>query len=354
LKERVTRLNKNAKRPGRRDVAKLAGVSLTAVTHALNNTPGIRMNEETREKIKRTAKSIDYRPSFIGKALVSGRNYTVGLLQPSSGSFVNIFHQALYRALADTMNDDDYNMLLLFRSDDFKYMRPIEQGRLDAMIVMQSDTDTPHVEKIISSGIPTVILNVDYPLQNNAKAFCVHSDYVGFVENLLNEFTTSTGRRMLAIIDPDNSYTEWRICKAIMSKSAELLSSGACVTIIKPDWEDIRRQVKTLLKMEFKWDSLFINSYAQAKVMLEETATAGLVKGRDFRIWAADHNRNSILPKTLSCTTFLQDMQGLAAHSWEGLKQIMNGQEQIKNCNIPYLKISEATVWQNTKTGEKK
>ena len=158
----------NASRPSRpptrRDVAKAAGVSPTTVTHALNPPPGARVKPETRRRIRRIAREMGYRPSFVGRALVSGKTYTVGLLQPDHETLFYALYQQMLLGMVRAMDADDYNILTLFRSEDDRYLRAVRQGRVDGMFILQSDRETRCIEKVIARGIPTVVVNKDYPV----------------------------------------------------------------------------------------------------------------------------------------------------------------------------------------------
>jgi LacI family transcriptional regulator len=55
---------RNGRRPGNRvtmtDIAKAAGCSQTAVSFVLNNTPGMRLSQQTREKVIEAARQLGY------------------------------------------------------------------------------------------------------------------------------------------------------------------------------------------------------------------------------------------------------------------------------------------------------
>jgi DNA-binding LacI/PurR family transcriptional regulator len=59
------------KQSGIKEVARVAGVSVTTVSHALNGKG--RINAETRERVQRVADDLGYRPSNMARNLVSRR-----------------------------------------------------------------------------------------------------------------------------------------------------------------------------------------------------------------------------------------------------------------------------------------
>ncbi|WP_457947611.1 LacI family DNA-binding transcriptional regulator [Pseudarthrobacter sp. alpha12b] len=65
---------------GIRDVALEAGVSVTTVSHVLNDVASARVSPETREKVRSTAVRLGYSPSRLARALRSRRSGVLGLV----------------------------------------------------------------------------------------------------------------------------------------------------------------------------------------------------------------------------------------------------------------------------------
>ncbi|XXT14571.1 LacI family DNA-binding transcriptional regulator [Sorangium sp. So ce429] len=74
---------RRVKRGGRRaavmaDVAKLAGVSYQTVSRVLHDSPHV--HRDTRERVLGAIRQLDYRPSSVAQALVTGRSRTLGVV----------------------------------------------------------------------------------------------------------------------------------------------------------------------------------------------------------------------------------------------------------------------------------
>ena len=65
---------------GIRDVAELAGVSVTTVSHVLNDTPHMRVSEQTRARVREAATTLGYGPNRAAQALRTNRSGLIGLL----------------------------------------------------------------------------------------------------------------------------------------------------------------------------------------------------------------------------------------------------------------------------------
>ncbi|MDR1532536.1 MAG: LacI family transcriptional regulator [Clostridiales bacterium] len=80
-----------------KDIAAAAGVSHPTVSKVLNNASGV--SEETRERIKRIAKQMDYVPNYAARNLANKRNRSLGLIWPDvEGLF--------YYHLCDTLHKE--------------------------------------------------------------------------------------------------------------------------------------------------------------------------------------------------------------------------------------------------------
>ncbi|GAB3662262.1 LacI family DNA-binding transcriptional regulator [Actinocorallia lasiicapitis] len=65
---------------GIRDVAAEAGVSMTTVSHILNNVAGARVNGETRERVLEVAQRLGYAPNGLARGLRMRRSGLIGLI----------------------------------------------------------------------------------------------------------------------------------------------------------------------------------------------------------------------------------------------------------------------------------
>lgn len=63
-----------------KDVAAEAGVSVTTVSHVLNQTPHTRINEQTRQRVLDVAAKMEYRPNRIARSLRTQSSGMIGLL----------------------------------------------------------------------------------------------------------------------------------------------------------------------------------------------------------------------------------------------------------------------------------
>ena len=63
-----------------KDVAEHAGVSVTTVSHVLNDVPGKRINGETRARVKASAAALGYVPNRVARSLRTRRSQVLALI----------------------------------------------------------------------------------------------------------------------------------------------------------------------------------------------------------------------------------------------------------------------------------
>src|SRR5689334_9164071 len=63
-----------------KDVAERSGVSITTVSHVLNEVPGKRVNAKTRERVLQVAEELLYRPNPLARGLRTQRSGMIGFL----------------------------------------------------------------------------------------------------------------------------------------------------------------------------------------------------------------------------------------------------------------------------------
>lgn len=140
-----------------KDIAKLAGVSHTTVSRALNNSPLIQ--EETKERIRNIAEQMDYTPNYSAKSLVLDRSYNLGLFFTtlSKGTSAGFFYEAIRGV--NSVIQDRYQ-LIVKGIDDYTSFHSITRKSFDGIVIVsQSDDDQAIIDHIASKGIPQVVLN---------------------------------------------------------------------------------------------------------------------------------------------------------------------------------------------------
>ncbi|MGI5346695.1 LacI family DNA-binding transcriptional regulator [Streptomyces sp. CA-250714] len=103
-------------RPTSRDVARLAGVSHTAVSFVFNGRAQGNLSAETQEKIRRAAAQLGYRPNAVARGLRRRRTAVIGLVTDEIAT--SPFAGRLLRGAMDTARSSDHLVLAVDSGTD--------------------------------------------------------------------------------------------------------------------------------------------------------------------------------------------------------------------------------------------
>lgn len=141
-----------------KDVAALAGISYTTVSHVLNKTRPV--SEQVRLKVEAAIAELDYVPSAVARSLKARSTATIGLLVPNS---VNPYFAELARGIEDACERNGY-CVILCNSDDNpqkqrSYLRVLLEKRIDGLIVASVGEDSDLQGSLASVRTPMVIVD---------------------------------------------------------------------------------------------------------------------------------------------------------------------------------------------------
>jgi DNA-binding LacI/PurR family transcriptional regulator len=326
------------KKSSRREVAKLAGVSLTTVTHALNDTPGSRVNPETINKVREAALELNYRPNFVGRALVSGKSYTIGLLQPSHEAMFFNYYQHIIVGMVQAMEKNDYNMVILFPSDDYRYMKPINQGRVDGMLILQSLFDTTHINRVIDSGIPTVLVNKDIEIKND-NVGNVHSDHFKLMKNVVDEFLSLGCKQIISFHDYRAREPNHWMFEAFTKSAARYVNDGVIGTSIIPDYKHIEQQVKNIFASFKPPLGIFVDGVDEGETFLKIAEQTNLKHGKDFFLITSSCILGETTPTKREISAYTHQAEKIGETAWKVMWKMLNGKNGKRKELLPYLRF---------------
>lgn len=151
-----------AQGPTQSDVARRAGVSrgvVSAVLHA--RASNIRVGAETRERVRRAAADLGYRPNVVARSLVTGKTQTLGLVIPS---LTNPFFAQLAEALHSAASERGYDLLIALAEGQHEQtvhqMDYLIQRRVDGLLVWMGREPAryPRLAPVGASPMPYVTL----------------------------------------------------------------------------------------------------------------------------------------------------------------------------------------------------
>lgn len=178
-----------------KDIAKDLGLSVVTISKVLRNHPDIA--EETRERVLKRVKELDYQPNLMARSLVTGRSYLIGLVVPS---LLHPFFAEVAVALSAEVGKRGYS-LLLASSDEQPEVeaREIQQmlaRHLDAMVIASCTEDAQVLERLERSNAEYVL--IDRTLAGATGNFVGTDDYAA--GRMATEHLIAQGCRRIAHI----------------------------------------------------------------------------------------------------------------------------------------------------------
>lgn len=142
------------------DIAERAGVSIGAVSFALNGRKGV--SEETRARVIRVADELGWAPSNAARSLAEAKTETFGIVlaRDPHNLGVESFYMEFFAGLEIELSKRGYGLLLQVvptPDDALATLRKwVRTRRVDGVVLTDLVRDDPRVALVASSGLPVV------------------------------------------------------------------------------------------------------------------------------------------------------------------------------------------------------
>ena len=158
--------------PSSTDVARLAGVSQSAVSRTFSE--GKSVSEDTRKKVLKAAKQLGYSPNFIPRILLKNRSYFVAVvISGTSNSFYALAFEEFTKALQKT----GHQVLLIHTDSDHSLdgvLPRLASYRVDAIVSALPVLSEEAAQSLAQINIPAISFNT--PVKNRwVASVCAES-----------------------------------------------------------------------------------------------------------------------------------------------------------------------------------
>ena len=141
-----------------KDIARDLGVSVITVSKALRDHSDI--SEETKARVLKRVKEMNYRPNLAARALVTGRTNLLGFVVPD---LLHSFFSEIVRGVSEALNDTGYTLVTTSSEQDPKRERQaVEQliaRRVDALLVASTQWTVEMFRRVEEAGIPYILID---------------------------------------------------------------------------------------------------------------------------------------------------------------------------------------------------
>jgi LacI family transcriptional regulator len=141
-----------------KEVAKLAKVSKSAVSRALNDAPDISL--ETKNKILKIVKETGYLPDSVAISLRTKKTRLIGVLVPD---LENPFYYRIIKGIEELFDEKKYNILICNSNYDNekeeKIIKILACKKVEGIIASLSEKNSENINLLKSINIPFIIID---------------------------------------------------------------------------------------------------------------------------------------------------------------------------------------------------
>ncbi len=163
-------------------IADQIGVSCTTVSRVLTGqSKKYRISDRTKELVQQTARELGYVPDQLARGLRTKRTNTMGLIIPNIS---NPFFSTIARNIEIQARKVGNSIILADSQEDTQLeidsIRLLQSRKVDGLIICPVGEESAHLENIVSSGLPMVIIDRHFP--SLKCAYVVSDNYQGALE----------------------------------------------------------------------------------------------------------------------------------------------------------------------------
>jgi LacI family transcriptional regulator len=333
------------KRISLKDIAEQVGVSTALVSYVLNNKKEGRISKMVAQKIRETAKKLNYRTNQIAKSLKTNRTFTLGLIV---ADISNPFSSTLARIIEDEADKIQYTVI--FGSSDEnaqkfdKLINTFLNRQVDGLIISAPDHSEEQILYLMGQGIPFVLLDRYFPsIPTNYIALDNRQASIVAVDHLIK-----TGRRKIGMISYDTTLhhlleREEGYKQSLKKNGIPLNEHWLKKVQISNTRENMEKVMDELLAMDEPIDGLLFASNTIASVGLRYLNTLEIKVPEELAVISYDETE--ALDLFYSPLIYIrQPLSEMGQKAVELLLKNLDGETTVQQLNLPAELIIRAST----------
>lgn len=307
------------------DVARLSGFSKTTVSRAFVNPD--KVNEETKKIIYEAAKSLNYSPNAIARAMVKQKNENIAFIiyEKHFPISLNPFYSSIFESVQLELEHYGYNLYIVSNGDVAPSNRELFlKKRVDGVIIA-GQTSYNVIANFRAQNVPVVLVNNKIDLED---LVCVGSDdYGGTVQAM--EHLISKGHRKIGLISgrllPYISSIRYSAYMEVMARHG-LPIDDRFIRTIEPRQEEAIACAREMLLQDDRPTALFCNNDTIGVGAIKAALRLGLKVPEDVAVIGYDDNAicTVVEPELSSISVNTAEMGRLSAQS---IVSLINGEK---------------------------
>lgn len=141
-----------------KDVAKVAGVSISTVSRVINDSKPV--SSEARKKVLDAIEELGYKPNEVARTLVTKRSYLIGIIVTDIG---NSYVAEIVRGIEEVGRMYDYDIILCSsygdKKSELKFINLLTGKQAEGIILVSEEMNKEAIELLKSYKLPFIYLN---------------------------------------------------------------------------------------------------------------------------------------------------------------------------------------------------
>nr|WP_237506674.1 LacI family DNA-binding transcriptional regulator [Streptomyces sp. SID8380] len=273
-----------------KDVARLAGVSPSAVTLAVHDKPGV--SAKTRERILQAARDLGWSPNQAAQSLSGQAPHTVGLViaRPARMLGLEPFYMEFISGIESVLTRHSCSLLLRLAEpeEEIEVHREWWQGnRVSGGILVDLRVDDPRVPALSAIGLPAVV--VGHPSLAGPFPAVWTDDAVATEEAV--RYLAALGHRHIARVSGPAELGHSAIRTETFTRTTEELGLTARTVVADFSADQGSRACRTLLLAAERPTAIIFDNDLMAVTALGVAAEFGLSVPHDLSLLAWDDSQ---------------------------------------------------------------
>ncbi|HEY0163101.1 MAG TPA: LacI family DNA-binding transcriptional regulator [Edaphobacter sp.] len=268
-----------------KDIARDLGVSVVTVSKVLRGNSDI--GEETRKRVLKRMKELNYQPNMLARGLASGKTYTVGLVVPD---LVHPFFAEFAKSLSGVLRKSNYALVLASSEEDPEIerqeIRTLLRRGIDVLLIASCQPNLRNFYELGDVRTPYLLFDRNFP---HLAAHFVGSDDLR-VGEMATGHLIELGRKRIAHIAGKNSSPSHDRLRGFRNAMAEHCLTVPDEYVIVCDQTEERgdkaglEAMQALLALPERPDAVFCYNDQMAIGAIEAVIAAGLSVPEDVAI----------------------------------------------------------------------
>lgn len=324
-------------------IAKICGVSKATVSRVINNSPqGV--GPETRERVLKTIRELNYRPNALARSVATSRSGVIGLVIPDAS---NLFYPKIVRGVTDYLDSCGYSVMIANSDYDpdreAQHLLRFIDRRVDGILLCSGVSNKEFLTDFRRHKVPLALLGRKF--DNSVSDASIRGDNIRGAYKSAAHLIRSGSRRVVYVEgDPRVAGSCQRLIGYQQAHSQfglplldELIISGE----FSIDFG--RHTARELLRSGMKFDAIMTGSDLIAIGIVTELVRSGVRLPEDVEVIGYDNiGLTTVFNPQLS--TISKPHYDMARHISEQLIRIIQGETIL----LPHTVVEPSLVLRET------